>query len=237
MDYINEFIKFNPSIGGHFKKHQENHDNDFIETNFNDEFENNFEEPSKISSIGEISRKTLGQAFYNKEVYEEMVERNLLTYNFGPKISTSNNKNKVSFKESMDTLMNTIDETRRDELYSHEKDNCSRDCKKRGCGSVVSMDGLWKLTYKICMWEPKNPNIDHNIKEFIPNVCPEQPLYGNAFCYNHGKMVENFGYPVGLRPFLEKCGANPTAYTKEGKAKVSLFHEFIYLFKKISNFL
>ena len=40
MDYINEFIKFNPSIGGHFKKHQENHDNDFIETNFNDEFEN-----------------------------------------------------------------------------------------------------------------------------------------------------------------------------------------------------
>ena len=114
MDYIYEFIKFNPSIGGHFKKHQENHDNDFIETNFNDEFENNFEEPSKISSIGEISRKTLGQAFYNKEVYEEMVEINLLTYNFGPKISTSNNKNKVSFKESMDTLMNTIDETRRD---------------------------------------------------------------------------------------------------------------------------
>ena len=45
-----------------------------------------------------------------------MVERNLLTYNFGPKISTSNNQNKVSFKESMDTLMNTIDEKRRDEF-------------------------------------------------------------------------------------------------------------------------
>ena len=102
MDYINEFIKFNPSIGGHFKKHQENHDNDFIETNFNDELENNFEEPSKISSIGEISRKTLGQAFYNKEVYEEMVERNLLTYNFGPKISISNNQIKVSFHKGRD---------------------------------------------------------------------------------------------------------------------------------------
>ena len=68
MEYINEFIKFYPSIGGQFRKHKENHDNDFIETSLNDEFENNFEESGKISCIGEISRKTLGQAFYNKEL-------------------------------------------------------------------------------------------------------------------------------------------------------------------------
>ena len=70
------------------------------------------------------------------------------------------------------------------------------------------------------MWEPKNPYPDENIQEYIPNVCPEQPTSGGAFCELHAKMVQNLGYKSELRPFLEQCGANPNAYTPAGRDKV-----------------
>ena len=70
------------------------------------------------------------------------------------------------------------------------------------------------------MWEPSNPYPDRNILEYLPNVCPEQPQSGGAFCELHAKVVENQGYPSQLRPFLEKAGADPNCYTAAGRAKV-----------------
>ena len=53
-----------------------------------------------------------------------------------------------------------------------------------------------------------------------PNVCSEEPAHGSAFCSSHSKIIEQLEYPTELRKFITKCGADPDAYTKEGKKKV-----------------
>ena len=71
------------------------------------------------------------------------------------------------------------------------------------------------------MWNPKKQGPIQDIMSLYPNVCTEQPAHASAFCAQHSKIVEELGYPSELRKFLEKCGANPNSYTKEGKLKVS----------------
>ena len=71
------------------------------------------------------------------------------------------------------------------------------------------------------MWNPKKLHPIQDIFSSYPNVCTEQPAHASAFCTHHSKIVEELGYPSELRKFLEKCGANPNSYTKEGKIKVS----------------
>ena len=127
----------------------------------------------------------------------------------------------MSYKESVESFMNSVEEKRKNELYPHLEKDCSEGCQTRGCGSVAVVDGNWKLTHKICMWNPKNRYPAQNILKTYPNICPEQPAYGSAFCVQHSKTVEDLGYPSKLREFLTKCGANPNSYTKEGKALVS----------------
>ena len=73
----------------------------------------------------------------------------------------------------------------------------------------------------ICLWNPKSQQPIQDILLAYPNVCAEQPAHASAFCHKHSKIVQELGYPSELRPFLEKCGANPNAYTKDGKAKVA----------------
>ena len=74
---------------------------------------------------------------------EELYERGKTDeYYFGPMVD--NLSQKVSFKESIDQFMAEIDEIRKMTLYSH--DDCSDSCKRRGCGMVASVDGLWKLS-------------------------------------------------------------------------------------------
>ena len=85
---------------------------------------------------------------------------------------------------------------------------------------MVSVDGNWKLSYKICLWRPQNRYSDQNIFEEYPNVCSEEPARGSAFCSSHSQIIEQLEYPTELRKFITKCGADPDAYTKEGKKKV-----------------
>ena len=174
------------------------------------------------SSMHELGRKSLGSGYFNNEVYKEMSERNIVEETiFGPKINQEDTRKNISYKDSVELFMKSVEEKRKNELYPHLEQDCSEDCKKRGCGNVSVVDGNWKLTHKICMWNPKSRHPTQNILKTYPNVCSEQPAYGSAFCVEHSRTVEDLGYPSELRKFLEKCGANPNSYNKEGKAKVS----------------
>ena len=208
--YFQNFLKCKPEVGGHFRKKLKCNENDF-----DDETE------PENSQMHELSRKSLSQGFFNYQVKEEMKEREVTEdFTFGPKVNPENSKETITYKQSIDDFMQEVDKLRTEELYSHKEIDCSIDCKKRGCGNVASVDGLWKLSYKICMWEPKTLYPEQDIAEYVPNVCPEAPAYGKAFCKVHSKNVEKQGFPSELRDFLEKCGANPKLYNKEGKSKV-----------------
>ena len=104
-----------------------------------------------ISKMYEMKRKGLGQALRNWCVIEELGDRHLLNSVdegelFGP---MSYQGKAVSLKESLDLFMERVDNWRISELYPHK---CtSLDCQKRGCEKVTVVDGLWKLSYPICI--------------------------------------------------------------------------------------
>jgi hypothetical protein len=111
--------------------------------------------------------------------------------------------------------MEKVDTLRSDEVYHHEQ--CSADCKKRGCGRLYVADGCWKLHYAICMY---NVPTEKGTEKYLPNVCTRAPMTGQAFCSAHCKEFEREGIPTGLRPFIKSCGANPENYSKDEKKKV-----------------
>ena len=204
--YFETFLLFHPEVGRRFqsKNVQDGTCDETVE--------------SETSQMHELGRKMLSAGYYNHQVYNEMVDRNSVsTEIFVPKTDPLDQRKTLTFKESLEQFMKKTDEQRRNELYKHTDEDCSTACKKRGCGQVATADGLWKLTYKICMYEPKHPYPNENIEEYLPNVCPEQPTSGGAFCEEHAKLIRAQNYPTELRPFLEKCGANPNAYTAAGR--------------------
>ena len=209
----------NPEVGGHFETKAGNAEEQLIDGE--EEQEDEDEKVKTRSTMHELGRKNLSSAYYNHEVYCEMVERgNVDNVIFGPKVDPADTKRKISYKESIEAYMRDIDELRKNELYEHTSEDCSDACKKRGCGQVASVDGNWKLSYKICFWSPQNKYPDQGILEAYPKVCSEEPAFGSAFCSVHSKIVEDLGYSSQLRKFITKCGANPDAYTKEGKKQV-----------------
>ena len=70
------------------------------------------------------------------------------------------------------------------------------------------------------MYGPKHNYPNKDIHEYLPNVCPEQPVSGSAFCKVYAESVERHGYFSQLRPFLEQCGANPNSYSAAGRQLV-----------------
>ena len=179
------------------------------------------EKGRKRSTMHELGRKNLSSAYYNHEVCCEMEERgHIESVIFGPKTDPNDPKHKISYKESIEEYMRVVDDLRKNELYEQTSEDCSEACKRRGCGQVASVDGNWKLGYRICFWCRQRKYPDQNNFEEFPKVCAEEPAVGSAFCSAHSAIVESLGYPSQLRPFISKCGANPDAYTKEGKKKV-----------------
>lgn len=217
---IQQFLLFNTKVGGHFKKLQKNVEEDDLCDYEVEKDENIGEQTSENTSrIWEMKRKNLSQAIINFGIDEELNERDLkISQTFGPKLSPENKSKRLTYRETVEDFMKKVDEWRKEEVYAHE--NCSEMCAKRGCKWVVSVDGLWKLSYPICMWEMMH-NYPGEIDEYLPNACPEDPAYGKAFCHKHSTTVEELGYPSDLRPFLDKCGANSSAFTKEGQMKVT----------------
>ena len=66
---------------------------------------------------------------------------------FGPYYNNKNREEFVTYRDSVELYLEYVEECRVKETYKHE--NCTAECKKRGCGTVWSTDGLWKLSYNI----------------------------------------------------------------------------------------
>ena len=163
------------------------------------------------SKMYQMKRKGLGQAMRNWCVVEELRERHLLDSVdegelFGPK---SDQGQAVSLKESLDLFMERVDEWRSQELYPHK---CtSLDCEKRGCQKVTVVDGLWKLSYPICMFDNARA-VPQDIQDYIPHDCVNSPAPGKAFCNAHCEQLKALKIPTGLREFITFCGASASTF-------------------------
>ena len=58
---------------------------------------------------------------------------------FGPKEDEFGKK--MNFKDSLEDYMKTVNTRRKDELYTHTEDDCSKICRERGCGRLATIDG------------------------------------------------------------------------------------------------
>ena len=105
-----------------------------------------------------------------------------------------------------------------EEIYQHN--TCSKGCRDRGCKWVIAGDGNWKLRYPICMWDAQQ-SIPKDLGEYLPNACPDSPVYCHAFCEHHCTIAKKLGKPTLLNDFIKHCGVDPDALTKDGKGKMS----------------
>lgn len=138
VNCIKDFLLKNPRVGGHFQ------------TKTRETEEAGDDEPR--STIYELSSRALSSAIYSHEIIQECIERKTLSRElFGPKKDPNSKGGVMSFKETLNLVMDKVDLSRKDELYEHKV--CADECKKRGCDTVIMCDGLWKLHYSICMFE------------------------------------------------------------------------------------
>ena len=138
VKFCEDFVTFNPGVAGHFnsKKREEGQ---LIDDQDQDEEET--EAVPVKNTIHELGRKNL-TSFYHHEVHDEMVERKEVEeITFGPKEDDTNPGKKISFKQSLEQYMDTINTKRKDELYRHTPEDCSKICRERGCDRVATMDG------------------------------------------------------------------------------------------------
>ena len=77
-----------------------------------------------------------------------------------------------------------------------------------GCGTLWSVDGLWKLVYPVCMYRvPKEITGFSGQLKYV-DTCPGQPMHGKAFCEEHCRVAAEKEIPSGLRDFLKYCGVS-----------------------------
>ena len=75
-----------------------------------------------------------------------------------------------------------------------------------GCGSLWSLDGNWKLTYPICMYQVAKHVQPFSGKLKYVSSCPKQPVTKMAFCEEHCKVAEKQNIPTELHAFLKYQG-------------------------------
>ena len=212
-----QFLKLNPEVGFRFKEQNKVGEDEKDETDDEDEEtgSKNEENNERKTRMHEMKRKTLSQALINNEIKSELREKDKLdTTKLGPLQSENNN---ITFKKSRYNLMKDINEDRKKELYIHK--TCHSGCQKRGCNKITTFDGLWKIQFQICMWDSSS-EYPKEITEFVPQVCPEEPEHGSAFCSVHTNAVKDLKLPTNVKEFIKSCGADPEKFTKEGKAIV-----------------
>ena len=92
-----------------------------------------------------------------------------------------------------------------------------------GCGTVWSMDGNWKLTYPICMFQVPKCGKAFSGKLRYASSCPKEPLPGMAFCGEHCNTADKLGVPKSLHGYLEHCRQKKLAVS--GSATLSQIEE------------
>ena len=97
----------------------------------------------------EMSRKNLSQALFNYWIYEDLTDRKEIHQTFFRPYYQNETDSVVTFQETVERFLENVENKRIKEIYQH--DDCTPECKKRGCRTVWSADGLWKLSYPICM--------------------------------------------------------------------------------------
>lgn len=160
----------------------------------------------------ELHRKSVGEAFWNAESEDELREANKINYQF-------------QSQSAREDLMAEIDQKRANSTYLHS--NCSEECRKRGtkfnssqedsviarriscmncmqpltflgCGTLWSLDGNWKLSYPICMYNaPKEISGFSGQLNYV-STCSNQPENGQAFCR---RVVASKGVPTTLKEY------------------------------------
>ena len=71
-----------------------------------------------------------------------------------------------------------------------------------GCGTLWSLDGNWKLTYPICMYQvPKSVPFGRTLQ--YVHSCPKQPAPNMAFCVEHCEMAKKQQLPTELHDYLK----------------------------------
>ena len=216
---VNSFLRFNANIGKHFNQKLKDSDRDedlVLDNDINRKTVDDDKEDQQIfSGMAELHRKSLSQALFNYFVLRALKERKEISkHNFGPYFSDDGNL--VTYQESVENYLEYVEKCRTGEVYTHNI--CTEQCKRRGCGSVWSTDGLWKLSYPICMCNVSG-GISEDLQSFIPAVCTNSPLNGKAFCETHCTSISQLGYPTDLKEFLKSCSntqqsVDPDNYTK-----------------------
>ena len=73
--------------------------------------------------------------------------------------------------------------------------------------------------------------LTEDLQSYIPMVCTNSPLPGQAFCKEHCQKVSSLGYPTDLKDFLKSCSSerqivNPREYSKPMRQRVDeVIHE------------
>ena len=150
--FFKDFLSVNKNVGGHFRRKDEELIEDRNEEEVEEETGEKVDRGAELlrSNMHLAHRKNLSMAFYCHEIVKEMKERgHTETTIFGPRDDPQDARKKISYKESFEEYMRTVDSLRRNELYAHPSSDCSSECAKRGCGRVASIDGNWKLNYKV----------------------------------------------------------------------------------------
>ena len=89
-------------------------------------------------------------------------------------------------------------------------------CTSVGCVTLWSIDGNWKITYPICMYQvPKSVPLSGKLQ--YVSSCPKQPLPRMAFCVEHCEMAKKQNIPVDLHGYLKFCSSR----SKEDMPKTS----------------
>ena len=70
-----------------------------------------------------------------------------------------------------------------------------------GCGHLLVTDGIWKLSYPICLY--KVVVEVEGIKVIMPNCCPNEPEFGKPFCKDHSERLRRLSVPEDLLGFLK----------------------------------
>ena len=108
---IQRFFNKNEKIGRHFNQKV----NLSVD---NPDFVTGIEGNSTFNGMHELHQKSLSSAVLNHEVFEELKERNKLEkITFGPKVN--HDKIRISYKESLENVLEKIDNWRTDEIYEH----------------------------------------------------------------------------------------------------------------------
>lgn len=146
---------------------------------------------------GELHRKSVAIAFWEYELYQELLDMGIANTWVLTKEKVATN-----FSGSKDAAVEYIVTNRISTAYSHE---CHQGCRSKGCGKLYVLYGNWKLCYAHCMFPVPVTIVGYEKEINYPKICPRSPEYHSAFCDKHLLVVKSKGIPTDLKKFLQYC--------------------------------